>query len=422
MPLQLCKGQKVDLTKKNPTLTHIKLGLGWDLPTTSTSNSHAFDLDAAAFLLDATGKLTTTEHIVFYKQPSVLQNAVALSKDNRTGEGSGNDEEISISLSKLPTHIERIMFTITIHEALRRTQTFGQVKNPYVRIIDTANNEEMFRYNLAEPFSTETALIVGECYRYKGEWKFGAIGRGMQGGLIELANQFGLSHIPPNLFEKTKEQMKPSSSPKNINLSKIELKKSGDTINLQKTEKPLGEITVNLNWSKQNAPKQKGFFSSLTANLSPQIDLDLGCLFEFKDGWKGVIQPLGNVFGSYHSEPYIHLDQDDRTGASNKGENLRINGNMIHEIKRILIFSYIYEGVANWSQVDGVATLKQENGPDIVVKMDEHRNGFNTCAIAMLENVNDETFKLQRLVKYFKGHRDMDQYYKWNMNWVAGSK
>lgn len=145
-------------------------------------------------------------------------------------------------------------------------------------------------------------------------------------------------------------------------------------------------------------------------------------MFEFKDGWKGVVQPLGNIFGSFYNEPYIHLDQDDRTGASNKGENLRINGDMIHEIKRILIFSYIYEGVANWSQVDGIVTLKQENGPDIIVKMDEHRNGFNTCAIAMLENVNDETFKVQRLVNYFRGHLEMDRHYKWNMNWVAGSK
>ncbi|WIY60903.1 TerD family protein [Bacillus arachidis] len=418
MPLQLCKGQKVDLTKTNPTLTHIKIGLGWDLPT----NSHAFDLDAAAFLLDSNGRLTTSEHIVFYKQQSSLQGTITLSKDNRTGKGSGDDEEISISLSKIPSHIERIMFTITIHDALARMQTFGQVKQSYVRIINTTNNEEMFRYNLTEQFSSETALIACEVYRYKGEWKFGAIGRGIQGGLKELSHQFGLSHITPNLFEKTNKQIKPPSSQKHINLPKIELKKSGDTINLQKTDKPLGEIAVNLNWSKQSAPKQKGFFSSLAANLSPQVDLDLGCLFEFKDGWKGVVQPLGNTFGSFHSEPYIHLDQDDRTGASNTGENLRINGNMIHEIKRILIFSYIYEGAANWSQVDGVVTLKQENGPDIVVKMDEHRNGLSTCAIAMLENVNNETFKVQKLVKYFKGHRDMDQHYKWNMNWVAGSK
>ncbi|MGG3521103.1 TerD family protein [Bacillus pseudomycoides] len=418
MPLQLCKGQKVDLTKTNPTLTHIKIGLGWDLPT--NSNSHAFDLDAAAFLLDANGRLTTTDHIIFYKQQSALQDAITLSSDNRTGAGSGDDEEISISLSKLPSHIERIIFTITTHEAQTRLQTFGQIAHSYVRILNSANNDEMFRYNLEEQFSSETALIACEVYRYKGEWKFGAIGRGVQGGLIELSKQFGLSHTPPDFFAKTTAAPSPIS--KSINLSKIELKKSGDTINLQKTDKPLGEIAVNLNWGKQSTPKQKGFFSSLTANSSPQIDLDLGCLFEFKDGWKGVVQPLGNIFGSFYNEPYIHLDQDDRTGASNKGEDLRINGDMIHEIKRILIFSYIYEGVANWSQVDGIVTLKQENGPDIIVKMDEHRNGFNTCAIAMLENVNDETFKVQRLVKYFRGHLEMDRHYKWNMNWGAGSK
>ncbi|WP_459501676.1 TerD family protein [Bacillus sp. C1] len=418
MPLQLCKGQKVDLTKTNPTLTHIKIGLGWDLPT--KSNAHTFDLDAAAFLLDANGRLTTTDHIIFYKQQSALQGAITLSSDNLTGAGSGDDEELLIALSKLPSHIERIIFTITIHEAQTRLQTFGQIAHSYVRILNSANDEEMFCYNLEEHFASETALIVCEVYRYKEEWKFGAIGRGLQGGLIELAKQFGLSHIPLDFFAKATPV--PSSISKRSNLSKIELKKPGDTINLQKTDKPLGEITVNLNWSKQSTPKQKGFFSSLSSNFSPQVDLDLGCLFEFKDGWKGVVQPLGNVFGSFYSEPYIHLDQDDRTGASNKGENLRINGDMVHEIKRILIFSYIYEGVANWSQVDGIVTLKQENGPDIIVKMNEYRNGFNTCAIAMLENVNNETFKVQRLVKYFRGHLEMDRHYKWNMNWVAGSK
>ncbi|MDM5190596.1 TerD family protein [Bacillus sp. DX4.1] len=420
MTLQLRKGQKVDLTKTNPTLTHIKIGLGWNL--SPKSSSHAFDLDASALLLDENGRIADLEHIVYYNQRTALQGAITLSPDNRTGAGAGDDEEISISLQKLPSHIERIMLTITIHDAVARMQTFGQVNRSYVRIINAATDEELFHYNLEKEFSSETALIIGEIYRYKGDWKFGAVGRGLQGGLINLSQQFRALHTPSNFFQKLEPKINPLSMPKNINLSKIELKKSGDTINLQKTDKPLGEIAVNLNWSKQKEQKQKGFFTSLMAGGSSLVDLDLGCLFEFKDGWKDVVQPLGNIFGSFYDEPYIHLDQDDRTGASVNGENLRINGDMVHEIKRILIFSYIYEGIANWSQVDGVVTLKQQNGPDIIVKMDEHRNGFNTCAVAMLENVNDETFKVQRLVKYFKGHKEMDRHYKWGMNWVAGSK
>ncbi len=202
----------------------------------------------------------------------------------------------------------------------------------------------------------------------------------------------------------------------NLNLRKIELKKKGDTINLKKGSGGLGEILINLNWNQ--VQQSKGFFS----RGSKGVDLDLGCLYEMKDGDKGVVQALGEAFGSLNRFPYIALDGDDRTGSVKTGENLRINGAKISEIKRILVFTFIYEGVTNWSQADGVVTLYQKDGPDIVVHLNEHDNRKGMCAIAMLQNVNDETFSIERLVQFYGGHRELDRAHNWGMRWSQGSK
>lgn len=205
-----------------------------------------------------------------------------------------------------------------------------------------------------------------------------------------------------------------------VNLNKIELTKKGQTINLQKKSGSLGEIVVNLNWNQQQQ-KSGGFFSSLLGK-NKGIDLDLGCLYELTNGEKGCVQALGNSFGSLNGAPFIQLDGDDRTGAASGGENLRINGNEIAQIKRLVVYTFIYEGVANWSQADGVVTLTYPGGQDIEVRLDETRSGLTMCAIAMIENVNNETFKVERLVEYFNGHRELDKAYGWGMQWRSGSK
>lgn len=417
----LVKGQKIDITKGNPNLSAIQVKLGWDV---NQQSAYDFDLDVSALLLDGSGKILSPNHIAYYNQLSILSGAVTLSNDNQTGAGEGIDEEVVIQLQALPSQVERIVLAITIHDAEVRNQQFGQVQNAFVRIDNYNTQNEMFAYHLGTDFSNKTAVIVGEVYRYKQEWKFSAVGQGLNVGLDGLSQQFGLKNTSHDFFQKNPAVINNNNnaSSSKIKLSKIELKKSGDAINLQKTSKTLGEILVNLNWNQQIGQKSGGFFSTLFGTQNNGVDLDLGCLFEFKDGYKGVIQPLGNSFGSFNQEPYIHLDQDDRTGASANGENLRINGNKIKDFKRILIFALIYDGVANWAQVDGVVTLKQQEGPDIIVRMDNHRNGVNMCAVAMLENVNNETFKVQKLVKYFSGHKEMDRHYGWNMKWVAGSK
>lgn len=152
------------------------------------------------------------------------------------------------------------------------------------------------------------------------------------------------------------------------------------------------------------------------------VDLDLGCLYELKNGEKGCVQALGNAFGSLNNIPYIKLDGDDRTGSNTLGENLRINGNKLSDIKRILIYTFIYQGIANWSETNGVVTLKQQDGPDLVVKLDECKNGHNMCAIAMVTNEEDRTFGIEKVVRYFKGHQDMDKAFSWNMSWTKGRK
>jgi tellurium resistance protein TerD len=190
MAVSLSKGQKVDLTKANPGLTKVVVGLGWD--TNKYDGGNDFDLDSSVFLLGGNGKVANEADFVFYNNPKGGNGSVEHTGDNRTGDGDGDDEQIKINLSSVPAGTERIAFTITIHEADTRNQNFGQVSNAYARIFNEDSGEELIRYDLGEDFSIETALIVGELYRHNGEWKFSAIGSGYQGGLAALAKDFGL--------------------------------------------------------------------------------------------------------------------------------------------------------------------------------------------------------------------------------------
>ncbi len=200
-----------------------------------------------------------------------------------------------------------------------------------------------------------------------------------------------------------------------INLQK------GQRISLKKTEKTgLGEILVNLNWNARPAQK-KGFLARLFGGNSG-IDLDLGCLFELRDGSKGAVQALGNAFGSLSQPPFISLDGDDRTGESAAGENLRINGNRVADIKRILVYTFIYEGIANWQEADARVTIKYPGAEDIIVKMDEYNSRKIMCGLALLENQNNETFSVEKIVQFYDGHSDLDKAFHWGLEWVAGRK
>lgn len=190
MGISLKKGQKVSLTKDNPELKKLIVGLGWDTNKFDTGGD--FDLDSAAFLLGKNGKVTSQSDFIFYGNLKHNSGSVIHMGDNRTGDGDGDDEQISIDLSKVPENITRIIFTATIYEAEERRQNFGQISNAYIRIVDEDVNNEILKYDLGEDFSIETAAVFGELYKNNGEWKFNAIGSGYQGGLAALCINYGI--------------------------------------------------------------------------------------------------------------------------------------------------------------------------------------------------------------------------------------
>lgn len=190
MPVNLQKGQKVSLTKGNPGLKHVVVGLGWDVNQFDTGGD--FDLDAAAFLLTDTGKVAGQGDFVFFGNLTHASGGVQHMGDNRTGAGEGDDEQICVDLSLVPGNITKIAFTVTIYEAEQRRQNFGQVNNAFIRIYNEQTGEELLRYDLGEDFSIETAAVFGELYKNGNEWKFNAIGSGYQGGLAALCANYGV--------------------------------------------------------------------------------------------------------------------------------------------------------------------------------------------------------------------------------------
>lgn len=190
MAINLKKGQKIDLTKGNPSLSKLMVGLGWD--ANQFSSGYEYDLDASAFLLNDQGKCSTEDDFIFYKHLEHSTGAVKSLGDDLTGGGDGDNEQIMVDLDRIPSNVSKIAFTVTIYDADVRHQNFGQVTNSYIRIVDNMTGAEVVRYNLEEDFSIETAIVVGELYRYQNEWKFNAIGSGFSGGLAALGRHYGL--------------------------------------------------------------------------------------------------------------------------------------------------------------------------------------------------------------------------------------
>lgn len=190
MPISLQKGGNINLSKEAPGLSKIVLGLGWKPRVTDGA---AFDLDASAFMLADSGKVRSDADFIFYSQKSSSCGSVNHAGDNRTGDGDGDDEVIKVDLTKVPSDVSRIAFTVTIYEHDKRGQNFGQVQNAYIRVVNENGNAEIARYDLTEDASTVTAMIFGELYRNGADWKFKAVGQGFDGGLSTLANNFGVN-------------------------------------------------------------------------------------------------------------------------------------------------------------------------------------------------------------------------------------
>ncbi|WP_230482345.1 TerD family protein [Sphingomonas sp. Leaf21] len=190
MSVSLAKGGNVSLSKEEPGLTHILIGLGWDTRTTDGTD---FDLDASAFLLSAGDKVRGDSDFIFYNNLRSSDGSVEHTGDNRTGEGDGDDEALKVELGKVPADVQKIAVSVTIHEGEARRQSFGMVSNAFIRVVNDATGREIARYDLSEDASTETAMIFGEVYRHNGEWKFRAVGQGFKGGLAPMARNYGVN-------------------------------------------------------------------------------------------------------------------------------------------------------------------------------------------------------------------------------------
>lgn len=360
------------------------------------------DIDVSAFALSPSGKVKDDSAMCFYGQPNVLAGAVQMS-DSSSGRAVFN-----VDLSRLAADVEKVALTATIHE---NKASFDRVSSLVVTLSGGVESQ------IPTSGMKETALILGEFYRRQGQWKYRCVAQGFAGGLAPLATHFGveIADTPaPSQAAAPQPTPVPPPLPKStVSLSKVTLDKSRTSISLEKSASGFGLIKVNLNWNQR---KSGGFFAK-----SKSIDLDVGCLFEMQDGYKGVVQALGNAFGSLTEEPYVQLMGDDRTGSVAGGEWIHINGQQWSQIRRILVYAFIYEGAPNWAETDGVVTIFIPGQPEIEVRLNEEGGRLGCCAIALLENDNGAV-KVTRRVDFHKSQDPMDKAYNWGMRWSVGSK
>lgn len=365
-------------------------------------------VDVSSFRLYENGKVRGDLDMVFYGQPENQDRTVSYS-------ASGNDSLFTVNLPALAADVQKIAFSATcdskvishLGKLAIQVEINGAVE--LVGEVDTSGRQE-------------AALILGELYRRNGEWKFRFVSQGFNGGLKPLAEHFGVD-ISDNPAPVPAAAPAPAPAPapaSKVNLSKVSLTKEKPSISLTKRD-DFGEIRVNLNWKQGGGGQKTGFLKGVFNNSNKGIDLDLGAFVELKDGYRCVVQALGNRFGDLAGEPYVQLQGDDRTGAISEGEWLHVNGRQWKELKEVLIFAYIYEGVASWENTEGVVTIHVPGQPPIETFMNEGNNRRNMCAIARLVN-DGGSIRVERVNQFFSGHADMDKAFGWGFRWSAGSK
>lgn len=324
---------------------------------------------------------------------------IQLSGDAGVGATGGENEEI-LRISKLDDMAEVYICALNFSDASSNKASAFNTYDGYVEIMD--DRGESFGVPLNSRTQGTVAIIAK----------------------IDNTHFMGAKVVNENYVTSLENFMEDIPGAKNFKLSsKIVLKSTGDSIELKQKTPQAGqssEILVNLNWNQKSKETKKGLFGKLMPS-SNAIDLDLGCLFELRDGRKGAIQALGNAYGAYDQPPYIRHMGDDRTGSSASGEFIRVNGMYVHEIKRILFYAFIYEGIARWDEADGIVTVKQAGSPEIVVELNDHRNDMGMCALALFENTGS-SMRVFKEVRFFRGHPDMDLAYRWGLRWVEGSK
>lgn len=353
-------------------------------------------IDTAAYRLAANGKVRGDGDMIFYGQRQSDDSAAHMSGHERAS-------QYTLHLAKQPPAIERIAL------AYSADAPAGLVN---LRIIH--NGQTLITCTLDTQGRSEKAMILGECYRRGGQWKFRYIAQGFNGGLKPLSEHFGVD-IADDAPAPTPT---PAPAPA-VNLRKITLDKQRSSITLDKQQN-LGDIRINLNWNRNNPAQATGGLLGNLFNKNKNVDLDLGAFIALQNGDKTCIQALGGNFGDLQRPPYAKLRADDRTGQFAEGEWLDINGRAWANIREILVYAFIYEGAPNWDGTDGIATLYVE-GREIETRLTEGERNRGMCAVARLINDNGG-IRVERLNRYFTGHKDMDNAYGWGFRWTAGRK
>ncbi|QTD96757.1 TerD family protein [Streptomyces cyanogenus] len=414
--------------------TALRVELGW------RSGPGVPDADASALLLSA-GKVRSDGDFVFYNQPAHSSGAVR--HEGKRAAGGRVTDTLLADLARVEDGIERIVLAASADGG-----TFGQVPDLYIQVTDAATGQVVARFD--SPGATvETAFVLGELYRRQGGWKFRAVGQGYSSGLEGLATDFGITvdepqhTAPPAAAARATPPTRAAAAPappasavpapapppppapaaQPVRLSKVTLTKAAPSVSLAKQGGTSGALRVNLNWQMR---KQLPGWGSRWGGHG-EVDLDLCALYELTDGRKGVVQALGNAFGSLHRPPYIHLDGDDRTGAVASGENLTVNLDHKHDFRRILVFVTIYEGASSFADLHATVTLRPEHGAPIEFSLDECTVASPVCALALITNTGGDLL-VQREARYLvpergsSPQRTMDRAYGWGMNWTPGRK
>ncbi|MGU3291701.1 TerD family protein [Williamsia sp. M5A3_1d] len=365
--------------------------------TASVSGPSAGTCDLMVFCVTEAGRVRTDDDFVFFNNPVAPGGAVRL---------AGADA-VEVDLDAAPTDVHTLRLAVVLDDSAPGTLadvgglsvTIGGVDLP------------------AMGLTTERAAVLTEIYRRGGAWKIRNVSAGWDAGFTALVTEHGVSVDDAPAASPPAAPTPPPAATPPVNLGKITLTKSAPTISLAKVrDKPSGTMRINLNWSR--GAVKGGLFRKQTGG----VDLDLGCLYELTDGTRGVVQALGNSFGSLTGPPWILLDGDDRSGTVSGGENLLIDLSHLAEFRRVLVFAFIYEGTPNWSTADGVVTLFPPGGAEVEVRLDSADNTAMTCAIAVLE-VRGGELSITREVRYINGgQRKLDEAYGWGMKWARGSK
>jgi tellurite resistance protein TerA len=397
------------------------------------------DVDASALLL-VDGKVRSDGDFVFYNQPTHSSGAVR-------HEGKGNAGErvtdtLLVDLARVEPAVDRIVLAASADGG-----TFGQVPDLYIEVKDAVQNTAVARFD-STGATVETAFVLGEFYRRQGAWKFRAVGQGYDSGLEGLATDFGITVDEPQQAAPAATMPPPAGPPVNlpppmptappvgppspppaapVRLTKVTLTKAAPSVSLTKQGGTSGALRVNLNWEVRKQFSGWGSKRGRAVAMHADLDLDLCALYELADGRKGVVQSLGNAYGSLQRPPYIHLDGDDRTGASASGENLTVNLDHIKDFRRILVFVTIYEGARSFADLHATVTLQPQHGAAIDFSLDECTVPSTVCALALITNTGGDLV-VQREARYLvpdrgvSPQRTVDRIYGWGMNWTPGRK